>query len=93
MAWNVGARSVRTPSGQDWRVGRRWSRRRMPRWRKARLGETHPADVAEGFLSIPDLTDLDGLGIAFLALLTLAVAAFVIVPLLLFGIELILLGL
>jgi hypothetical protein len=28
---------VQTPSGQEWRVGRRWINRELPRWRKVRL--------------------------------------------------------
>jgi hypothetical protein len=82
---------VATPSGQEWRVGRRWSTLRMPRWRKVRMGKPDAGDAAEAVvLAVPDLDDL---GAAALALLAVVVVAVVVIPLLLFGIELILLGL
>jgi len=65
----------------------------MPRWRKARMGKMRPGDTAEAVFAVPDLGDLDNLGVAVLALLVVVVVAIVVIPLLLFGIELILLGL
>ncbi|MFZ1153423.1 MAG: hypothetical protein WAN93_00815 [Solirubrobacteraceae bacterium] len=93
MKIRVGAHSVRTPSGQEWRVGRRWSTRRMPRWRKARMVEARPGEAAEAVLTVPDAGGLDDIGVAVLALLAVVVVVIVVIPLLLFGIELILLGL
>lgn len=51
---SVGARTVREPSGQEWRVGRRWISRRMPRWRKVRMGKVRAEDAADA-LSIPEI--------------------------------------
>jgi hypothetical protein len=65
----------------------------MPRWRKARIGKMRPGDAADAVFSVPDLGDLDDFGVAVLALLAVVVVAIVVIPLLLFGIELILLGL
>jgi hypothetical protein len=65
----------------------------MPRWRKARRGKIRPGDTAEAVFTVPDLGGLDDLGVAVLVLLAVVVVAIVVIPLLLFGIELILLGL
>jgi predicted membrane metal-binding protein len=65
----------------------------MPRWRKARMGEIRPGDAADAVFTVPDFGGLDELGVAVLALLAVMVVAIVVIPLLLFGIELILLGL
>lgn len=94
----LGARTVRAPSGLEWRVGRRWIGRPMPRWRRMRSRKTHTADGgringAEALLSVPDFDNLGDLGAVVLIVLVLIVIALVLVPLLLFGIELILLGL
>jgi hypothetical protein len=74
-------------------VGRSWSNRRVPRWRKARIGKTRAGDAAEAIFTVPDIGGLDDLGVAVLVLLALMVVAVVVIPLLLFGMELILLGL
>jgi hypothetical protein len=65
----------------------------MPRWRKARIGKMRQGDAAEAVFTVPDVGGLDDLGVAVLALLAVVVVAIVVIPLLLFGIELILLGL
>ncbi len=65
----------------------------MPRWRKARIGKIRPGDAADAVFSVPDFGGLDDLGVAVLAFLAVVVVAIVVIPLLLFGIELILLGL
>ncbi len=98
MMSRIGSRVVRTPSGQEWRVGRRWIGRPMPRWRKLSRrktsnGEARPLDAAEVLFSVPDLGGIDDLGAAIVILGAIVVIAIVVVPLLLFGIELILLGL
>ncbi len=92
MMIRVGARSVQTPSGEDWRVGRRWISRELPRWRKVRMGKARAGDAAD-VLSIPDFGGLDDIGAAVLVIVAVVVVAIVVVPLLLFGIELIALGL
>ncbi len=65
----------------------------MPRWRKARMGKIRPGDAAEAVFTVPDVGGLDDIGAALLVLLGVVVLAIVAIPLLLFGIELILLGL
>jgi hypothetical protein len=94
----IGARTIRAPSGQEWRIGRRWIGRSMPRWRKMRSRKSRKTDggridAAEALFSVPDFNGLDDLGTAVFIALALVVIALVLVPLLLFGIELILLGL
>jgi len=90
----LGSRRVTTPSGMEWRVARRWSSRRLPRWRRVKLGEgaERTADVAWSIppLDIGGLEDLEAL-IAVVAVA--AILVLVVIPLLLFGIELIVLGL
>ena len=83
---------MRAPSGQEWRVGRCWISRRIPHWRKVRIGKVSEGDVAE-VLTIPDFGGLDDIGAAILIVAAVFVVAIVVVPLLLFGIELIALGL
>lgn len=70
----------------------------MPRWRKfsrrkTNNGEYRRLDAAEVLFSVPDLDGIDDLGAAIVLLGAIVVIAIVVVPLLLFGIELILLGL
>jgi hypothetical protein len=89
----IGTRVVRTPAGVEWGVGRRWISRRLPRWRKVRVGKPREGDVAEAVLTIPDPGGLDDIGAAILVFVALVVVVFVVVPLLLFGVELIILGL
>jgi hypothetical protein len=57
------------------------------------MGKMRPGDAAEAAFMVPDVGGLDDLGAAALVLLAVVVVAIVVVPLLLFGIELILLGL
>jgi hypothetical protein len=57
------------------------------------MGKIHPGDAAEAVFTVPDVGGLDDIGVAVLALLAVVVVAIVVIPLLLFGIELILLGL
>jgi hypothetical protein len=65
----------------------------MPRWRKGASGQDTPGEAAEAVFTIPDLGGLDDIGAAVLVLLAVVAVAVVVIPLLLFGIELILLGL
>jgi len=57
------------------------------------MGKTKGRDVAEAVWWAPDVGGLDELGVALLALLAVMIVAVVVIPLLLFGIELVLLGL
>lgn len=83
----LGTRSVSTPAGEEWRVGRRWITRGRPRWR------TVPAGKATGeALSLPDTGDPRDLAASLAIILGAVVVAVIVIPLLLFGIELIVLG-
>jgi hypothetical protein len=85
---HLGSSSVRTPAGDEWRVGRRWVTRERPRWRKVPTSK-----AAAEALSMPDIGGMDDLAVALAVILGAVVFAVILIPLLLFGIELILLGL
>lgn len=91
MTVRVGSRRVRTPSGIEWRVGRQWSSRGLPRWRRVSLdkGAEQTLDTA---WSIPSV-DVDGLEVLLGGIVAAVVIAVIVIPLLLFGIELIIAGL
>lgn len=91
MRLRVGARVVKTPSDQEWQVGRRWINRELPRWRKVRVGGA--SSDAAWSMPMPDGGSLDDIGLALLILVGVLVVAVILIPLLLFGAELILLGL
>jgi hypothetical protein len=83
----LGSRSVSTPAGEELRVGRRWITRGRPRWRRV------PAGKATGeALSLPDFGDPQDLAASLAIVLGVVVVAAIVIPLLLFGIELIVLG-
>jgi hypothetical protein len=84
----LGQGSVRTPSGVEWRIGRRWLSRPLPRWRSLPAGKA----TAEAF-SMPDAGGPDEFATGLVILLGVVVVAVVLIPLLLFGIELIIVGL
>lgn len=63
----------------------------MPRWRKVRMGKA-PERAGDAFFVAPNVGSAEDLGVAVLALLAIVVVVLVVIPLLLFGIELILLG-
>jgi hypothetical protein len=89
----IGSRVARTPAGMEWRIGRRWIGRGLPRWRKVRFGKSRAGETAEAALMLPDIGGVDDIGAAVLVVVAVAVIAIVVVPLLLFGVELIVLGL
>ncbi|MDE3069231.1 MAG: hypothetical protein KGJ43_00700 [Acidobacteriota bacterium] len=86
------SRSVTTPSGAQWRVGRRWIGRGLPRWRRISVRGAG-ANTADAISYMPDFGNIDDLGLELAILVGALVVAVVIVPLLLFGIELIAVGL
>lgn len=94
MSIGVGSRRVRTPSGVEWRVGRQWSPRRLPRWRRVRLGEDGERTL-EAVWSIPpvDVGSFESFGALIGGIVVAVVIAVIVIPLLLFGIELIIAGL
>lgn len=94
MRVSLGAQAVQAPTGQEWHVGRRWITRRLPQWRKIPLdGNGRGKDAAEAVFGFPNFGDLEDLGAILLVIAALAVFALILIPLLLFGIELIGLGL
>ena len=74
-----------------WRIGRLWAGRRLPRWRRVRLGDA--GAEAAWSLPIPDGGSPEDLAAGVVILVGAVVFAVVLIPLLLFGIELIILGL
>jgi hypothetical protein len=93
MTVRVGSRRIKTPSGVEWRVGRRWASRGLPRWR--RIGIEHAAEPAiDGAWYFPvDVGPLEDFGLVLAGIVALIVVIVIVIPLLLFGIELIILGL
>ncbi len=88
MQLHFGARTLRTPSGEEWRVGRRWIGRDMPRWRKVRMRKVE----SDPSLYVPGGGDLEDLALGVLLLVGGVVVVVILIPLLLFGVELIALG-
>jgi hypothetical protein len=84
-------RVVETPQGVSWRIGRLWVSRPMPRWRRVRLGDG--ASDAAWNIPIPDVGSIDDLAAVVFVLVGAVVFAVVLIPLLLFGAELIIVGL
>lgn len=94
MALSLGSRRVTTPTGTVWRVGRRWLSRDLPKLR--RLGADREADAAlESAWYLPsDIDiDLDDLGGVIVAIAVAVIVVAVLVPLLIFGFELIIVAL
>ena len=83
----LGPTSASTPAGDEWRITRRWITRGLPRWRQVQAGKA----TAEAF-SAPDIGGLDDLAVTLMFILGAIVVAVIVIPLLLFGIELIILG-
>ncbi len=86
-----GHRVIEAPDGLQWRIGRLWINRRLPKWRRVRLGDT--ASDAASVAPLPDAGLLEDLAGGVAVLVGIVVFAVVLIPLLLFGIELIVLGL
>lgn len=90
MPLQLRARRVVAPDGVEWQVGRRWLTRR-PRFGRPRQGEI----AAESLNNIgPGWPDFGSVDLGEELLLAAAIVAFVliVVPILFFGIELIILG-
>jgi hypothetical protein len=85
----IGNRIVRGPAGDEWRVGRVWTSRRMPSWRRVRVGGS--ASEAAWYAAPPD-GDLEGLALWVALFIGTLVVAVILIPLLLFGVELVALG-
>ena len=90
MSLRLGPRHVTAPDGVEWRVGRRWLTRR-PRLNRPRGGDIAEESVSNLALGWPDVGNLDtGEGL----LIAVAVVALlvILIPILFFGIELIIVG-
>jgi hypothetical protein len=74
----------------QWRVGRVWIGRGLPRWRKVRVGD---GAGEAAWATVPDVGSVEGLEAMIVLVVGALVLAVVLIPLLLFGIELIVLGL
>lgn len=86
MSIHVRSRDVVAPDGVEWHVGRRWSTRRFG-WTWKRRGAA--ADAVSGLGHGIGGVDLQEGGLVVVAALA---AALIVIPLLFFGVELILLG-
>ncbi len=83
------SRTVIDPAGTHWRVRRVWLTRNTPRLRRVK-----PQDLssASGF-SLPDMSGTDQAEVLLAAIVALVLIVFVAIPLLLFGLELLIVGL
>jgi hypothetical protein len=87
----VRPRVVEAPGGARWTVRRVWVGRPLPRWRRVRAGGA--ASEAASQMPFPDGGSLEDLAAGMVLLVGAFVFAVVLIPLLLFGLELIILGL
>jgi hypothetical protein len=95
MRMPAGSRRVRTPSGAEWRVGRRWISRGAPHRRHVDVGKGAEwvAERTPSNVDIFGVQSFEGLeALAVLAVVAIVIAV-VIVPLVLFGVELVIAGL
>jgi hypothetical protein len=94
----LGQRRVVDPSGASWRVGRAWVSRRAGRvkGRQAKAWADGAWDEAKwelpNWISFPDFGSVDSLEGAIVAGVALIVIVFVLIPIFLFGVELIVVG-
>lgn len=86
----LGARVVEAPDGVRWRVGRLWLGRPLPRWRKMTVGD-RTGELASS-VPFPDGGGPEDFVVYVAVLVGAVVFVFVLIPLLLFGIELVILG-
>jgi hypothetical protein len=86
MSLHVGPRRVVAPDGVEWRVGRRWSTRRFGwTWKRRGIASDALSGLGQGVGGV----DFQGGALVVVAAL---VAALILIPLLFFGVELIILG-
>ncbi len=89
MKFGSGPRTVIDPTGTQWRVRRVWLTRKTPRLRRVK---TPDLSSASGF-PLPDVSAADQAEVILAAIVALVVIVFVAIPLLLFGLELLIVGL
>jgi hypothetical protein len=90
MSLQLGPRRVVAPDGAEWRIGRRWLTSRP------RLGRpSHGEIVSESLFNVgpawPDFGNLD-LGEGLLLVAAVVAVALILIPILFFGIELVIVG-
>ena len=90
MPFHVGSRYVVTPDHVEWRVGRRWASRRFD-WSWRRHGRIASDSLVEAGGGLPDVGGVDSVPGLLLAAAAVA-ALLVVIPLLFFGVELIVFG-
>jgi hypothetical protein len=90
MPLRVGPRRVVAPDGVQWRIGRRWLTRRVRVGRPGR-GEIASESLMQVGPALPDLASLD-LGEGLLVIAAVVAVALVLIPILFFGIELVIVG-
>jgi hypothetical protein len=91
-AW-IGRRQVHGPSGTEWRIGRVWIGRRGPRLRRISSGSSDSAWELANWVPFDVGGDWADLEAMMLVIIAITLIVFVLIPLLLFGVELIILGL
>jgi hypothetical protein len=86
MSLDGGHRTVVAPDGVEWRVGRRWSNRRFGwTWKRRGVAADAVSGLGQGIGGV-DLQE------GALVVVAVVAAALIVVPLLFFGVELIILG-
>jgi hypothetical protein len=89
MKIGSGSRTVTDPAGTHWRVRRVWLTRNTPRLRRVKGADLSSA----GGLPLPDISAADQAEVVLAAIVALVLIVFVVIPLLLFGLELLIVGL
>ena len=90
MSLQLGPRRVVAPDGVEWRVGRRWLTRR-PKFNRPRGRAIASESVSNLGSGWPDIGNLD-LGEALLVAAAALALVLILIPVLFFGVELIILG-
>lgn len=90
MSAQLGSRRIVAPDGVEWRVGRQWMTRR-PRLRQRKSATTSGSLQNLGSMPVPGPGGLD-LGQELFAIAAIVAVVLVLIPLLFFGLELIILG-
>jgi hypothetical protein len=87
------SRRVRTPSGAEWRVGRQWSPRGLPRWRRPSFGDDAEDTLDTAWaVSAFDVGGFDSIATLLGGIVLIVVLAVILVPLFVFGVELVIAG-
>jgi hypothetical protein len=90
MSLQLGPRRVMAPDGVEWHVGRRWLTRR-PKLDRPRSGDMASESLYNLGLGWPDLGNLD-LGEGLLLAVAVVALVLILIPVLFFGVELVILG-